>query len=58
MGNKQQKLKFKVTGSYTIQTFYSKEFEIEDEGDLDQKSLIKKVEQIALYDECEDGLLG
>jgi hypothetical protein len=58
MTEKKSKLKFKVVGSYTIQTFYTKEFEIQDQGIDDQLKLMEMVEEIALEDESEDGLLG
>lgn len=54
----QKKLKFQVTGSYTIQTFYIKEFEIDDEGIANESALIEMVEEIAHTDEWENGLEG
>lgn len=47
---------FKVTGSYTIQTFYTKEFAIQDSG-LDSKKLFEKVRLKAIRDESK-GLEG
>jgi hypothetical protein len=54
----QNKLKFKVIGSYTIETFYIKEFELDAKEIADKALLIEEVEQMALEDERENGLEG
>jgi len=53
MTKKKLKLKFKVVGSYTIQTFYSQIFELNNVENYDDNSINNLLMDLAIEDENE-----